>query len=125
MATMINATQLRVGHIIELDGGLYRVFQRDHITPGNLRAKVQVKIKNIETGISKEHRFRAEERVAKVFLDSREMEYLYDEGDHCVFMDQESYEQVSLSKEMLGEAVHFLTANRKIAVSFHQGKPVG
>src|SRR5688572_7597538 len=109
MSEMINATQLRVGHLIEHENAIYRVFDVMHITPGNLRAKVQVKMKNIENGISTENRFRAEERVKRVSLEQKQMEYLYKDGEHITFMDSETYEQTSLPKELLGEAVNLMT----------------
>lgn len=125
MSVMVPATQLRVGHMIEHEGIVYRVFDVMHITPGNLRAKVQVKMKNIENGVSTENRFRSDERVKRVTLDQKEMEYLYMDGDSCSFMDTTSYEQISLPKDFLGEAVSFLTANLKVSVNYYQEKPVG
>lgn len=125
MSEMVNANRLKLGAVIEYENSIYRIFDLAHLTPGNLRAMVQVKMKNIENGVSTEHRFRADERVKRVSLEQKEMEFLFADGDSCTFMDTETYEQISLPKEFIGEAVRFLTANMKAAVTYYQEKAVG
>ncbi len=122
---MLTATQIRVGHLIEVDGKVYRVLQMDHVTPGKGRGHVQVKMRDIADGTSRTQRFRSDEKVSKIHLEQRSMEYLYDEGERLTFMDSESFEQISLSKDLLGEAAGFLTANAQVAVNFHEDKAVG
>lgn len=121
----VNANQLRIGALIEYENQIYRIFELQHITPGNLRAKVQIKMKNIENGVATEHRFRSDEKVKRVSLEQKEVEYLYDEGDSLTFMDGSTYEQISLPKEFLGDAVGYLTPNMKVSVTYYQEKAVG
>src|SRR5438128_10451821 len=107
---MIQATQLRRGNTILLNGELYHVVEYQHITPGNWRGMVQTKLRKLSTGAIIDHRFRSEDRVERALLDEREMEYLYnDDGDHY-FMDTENYEQIHFSEEVLGDAVQYLVS---------------
>ena len=122
---MINATDIRKGNIIKMDGELYQVLTYHHATPGNLRGFVQVKLRNLASGTQKDHRFRSTDRVEKAFLDTQEMSYLYSDGDMFHFMNSETYEQVALSKESLGDAVDYLMPETVITVDFFEGKPVG
>jgi elongation factor P len=122
---MINATDIRKGNIIKMDGELYQVLTYHHATPGNLRGFVQVKLRNLNSGTQKDHRFRSTDRVEKAFLDNQEMSYLYSDGDMFHFMNSETYEQVGLSKEALGDAVDYLMPETVITVDFFEGKPVG
>ena len=122
---MIQATQLRRGNIIQMGEDLFRVVDYHHLTPGNWRASVQSKLKNLRTGAIIEHRFRSEDLVEKVALDKREMEYLYSDGDTHYFMDTENYEQTHFSSETLGDSMQYLVPNSKIAVEFHGSSPVG
>ncbi|MGH9393469.1 MAG: elongation factor P, partial [Terriglobales bacterium] len=100
------------------------VFSITHRTPGNLRAFVQAKIRNLRTGGMIEHRFRSEDRIERAVLDEMEMEFLYRDGDAFHFMNTENYEQTHLSSEALGDAVQFLITNLKIQVEYYEGKPV-
>src|SRR5262245_63169465 len=106
---MIQATQMKRGMCIKHDNGLFRVVSTQHITPGNWRGMVQTKIRNLKTGAISEHRFRSEDRVERAILDESEMEFLYQDGDMYHFMNNESFEQLALSQEVLGDAVHYLT----------------
>ncbi len=121
---LVPSTALRVGMIIEFNKDLYRVLNVNHVTPGNWRGMVQTKLKNIKTGSNLENRFRPEDKVEKVTFDEKEMEYLYKEDDHYVFMDTETYEQYPLSEETVGEAIQYIVANSKVAISFYEGKPI-
>lgn len=122
---MIQATRIRVGMIIIFENEPHRVLSVMHITPGNKRGLVQTKLRNLKSGLQKENRFRSEDTVARPFLEKKEMEYLYREGETYHFMDSESYEQTTLDKEMLGEAINYLLPNTKIQVEIFEGKPIG
>jgi elongation factor P len=120
----LSANQLRPGMIITHDGQLYSVFSVTHRTPGNLRAFVQAKLRNLRSGSMQEYRFRSEDRVERAVLDEMEMEYLYNDGNDYHFMNTETYDQIHLSKDVLGDAVQYLIPNLKIQVEFYEGKPV-
>lgn len=121
---MIQATQVRPGMVILLEGNLYRVLSVNHVTPGNWRGMVQTKLRNLKTGSNYEHRFRSEDRVEQGNLEQHEMEYLYSSGDEYVFMNTKTFEQVHLDREVLGDAVHYLTSNCKLDIDFYEGNPV-
>jgi len=121
----ISATQMRPGMVIKHNNELHAVFSVEHRTPGNLRAFIQAKLRNIRTGAMFEYRFRSGDAIDKVMVDETEMEFLYSEGDNYYFMNIESYEQTYLSKEILGDAVEYLTPNLLIKVEFYDGKAVG
>ena len=103
---------------------LYSIMKMEHRTPGNLRAFVQVKMRNLRTGAMFDNRFSSTEQVDRAILDEQEMEYLYDDGEQYTFMNTETYEQVALNKDLLGDAVFYLTPNIKVAVEFYEGKPI-
>ena len=121
----IPATQLRPGMIIKHNNDLHSVFSVEHRTPGNLRAFIQARLRNLRTGAMFEHRFRSGDALEKVTVDQIKMEYLYNDGDDFYFMDIENYEQTVLKHDILGDAVEYLTANLQIIVEFFDGKPVG
>ncbi|HZQ91623.1 MAG TPA: elongation factor P [Terriglobales bacterium] len=121
----IPATQLRPGMIIKHNNDLHNVFSVEHRTPGNLRAFIQAKLRNLRTGSMFEHRFRSSDPIDKITVDEEKMEYLYSDGDHYTFMNTETYEQITLGKDVLGDAVDYLTPNIQISVEFFDGKPVG
>ena len=121
----IPATQLRPGMIIKHNNDLHSVFSVEHRTPGNLRAFIQAKLRNLRTGAMFEHRFRSPDPIEKVNVDEVEMEFLYSDGDSYYFMDTSNYEQTHLSREILGDAVYYLISNLKIQVEFFDGKAVG
>ena len=101
----IPATQLRPGMIIKHNNDLHSVFSVEHRTPGNLRAFIQAKLRNLRTGAMFEHRFRSPDPIEKITVDEVEMEYLYNDGDSYYFMDTSNYEQTHLTKDILGDAV--------------------
>jgi len=121
----IPATQLRPGMIIKHNNELHAVFSVEHRTPGNLRAFIQAKLRNLRTGAMFEHRFRSPDAIEKITVDEVKMEYLYNEGDDHYFMNMENYEQTLLKRDTLGDAVEYLTPNLQITVEFFDGKPVG
>lgn len=120
----ISATQLRPGMVILHEKDLFSVFSITHRTPGNLRAFVQAKLRNLRSGSMIEHRFRSEDRVERAVLDETEMEFLYHDGDDYHFMNTETYDQIHLSHEVLGGAVEYLIPNLRIQVEFFEGRPV-
>jgi elongation factor P len=122
---MIQATQLKRGMCIKHDNELYRIVEATHKTPGNLRGLVQTKIRSLRTGATSEHRFRSVDMVERAILDEAQMEYLYQDGDMYHFMNNETFEQVGLSDEVLGDAVHYLTPNLQLAIEFYEGRPIG
>ncbi len=121
----IPATQMRPGMIIKHNGELHSVFKVEHRTPGNLRAFIQAKLRNLRTGAMFEHRFRSPDPIEKVTVDEVNMEFLYHDGDNFHFMNTETYEQIALSNEVLGDAADYLTANMQIKIEFFDGKAVG
>jgi len=121
---MLPATQLRPGMVIKFNKELFSVFKMEHRTPGNLRGFVQVKMRNFRTGTMIEHRFSSEDKVEKATLDEQEMEYLYDDGEYFYFMNTETYEQIHLTKDLLGDATNFLIPQLKVNVEFYEGKPI-
>jgi elongation factor P len=122
---MIQATQLKRGMCIKHDNDLYRVVSTQHVTPGNWRGMVQAKIRNLKTGAISEHRFRSEDRVERAILDETEMEFLYQDGNMYHFMNNETFEQLALSDEVLGDAVSYLVPNIKLAIEMYEERPVG
>ncbi|MFB3916731.1 MAG: elongation factor P [Terriglobales bacterium] len=121
----IPATQLRPGMVIKHNNDLHSVFKVEHRTPGNLRAFIQAKLRNLRTGAMFEHRFRSADAIEKITVDEVNMEYLYNDGDDYYFMNTENYEQTHLTRDTLGDAVEYLTPNLQIKVEFFDGKPVG
>jgi len=121
----IPATQMRPGMIIKHNDQLHLVFKVEHRTPGNLRAFIQAKLRNLRSGAMFEHRFRSGDAIEKVTVDEVSMEYLYNDGDDYYFMNPQNYEQTVLKASTLGDAVEYLTPNLQIKVSYFDGNPVG
>ena len=121
----IPATQMRPGMIIKHNNDLHLVFSVEHRTPGNLRAFIQAKLRNVRTGAMFEHRFRSGDAIEKINVDEIAMEFLYQDGDNYYFMNTENYEQTHLTREVLGDSVEYLIPNLQIKVEFYDGKAVG
>jgi elongation factor P len=121
----IPATQMRPGMIIKHRDQLHLVFKVEHRTPGNLRAFIQAKLRNIRTGAMFEERFRSADAIDKVVVDEISMEFLYNDGDDYYFMNPVDYEQTVLKGSTLGDAIEYLTPNLQIKVSYHDGQAVG
>ena len=121
----IPATQMRPGMIIKHKDQLHLVFKVEHRTPGNLRAFIQAKLRNIRTGAMFEERFRSADAIEKVVVDEISMEFLYNDGDVYYFMNPVDYEQTVLKGSTLGDAIEYLTPNLQIKVSYHDGHAVG
>jgi elongation factor P len=122
---LISATQLRVGMLLHIDGNLFRVLSTQHITPGNKRGLMQTTLRNVQTGTKVDQRFRSTDRVDRATLDSQEMEYLYADGDQYVFMHPETYEQISLNRDLLEDSLPYLVPNARVTVDFFEGNPIG
>ena len=120
----IPATQMRPGMIIKHNNDLHMVFSVEHRTPGNLRAFIQAKLRNVRTGAMFIERFRSPDPIDRIRVDEIKMEFLYNDGDDYYFMD-EAFEQTVLKKETLGDTVEYLIPNLSIDVSFYDGKAVG
>ena len=121
----IPATQMRPGMIIKHKDQLHLVFKVEHRTPGNLRAFIQAKLRNIRTGAMFEERFRSADAIEKVVVDEVSMEFLYNDGDDYYFMNPVDYGQTVLKGTTLGDAIEYLTPNLQIKVSYHDGQAVG
>jgi len=120
----IQAVQLRKGMIIELDGQLLRVHDFQHVTPGKGQAVMQTRLRNLRTGAMLDRRFRSQEAVERVMLESRAMEYLYQEGDAYVFMDSDTFEQIHLQATAIEDALPYMIANLALKVDFFEGEPI-
>ncbi len=120
----MQATQIRPGMVIKYNNDLYSIFSMVHRTPGNLRAFVQVRMRNLRNGSMTDNRFSSTESIDRAIMDEQEMEYLYDDGQFYYFMNTESFEQMHLTKEILGDAVDYLIPNLKVKVEFYEGKPI-
>lgn len=121
----MQATQIRRGQIIEIDGAPCRVMEFRHVTPGKGQAVVQTRLRNLRTGSSFEQRFRSTENVDRVILEQQQFEYLYQDGPEYVFMNTETYDQIHLNNEILGDATDYLLPNTQISVEFYQEEPIG
>ena len=121
----IPATQIRRGMVILFEGQPCKVVEFRHHTPGNLRAMVQTKLRNILSGSSFEHRFRSADTVERASLEQHEMEYLYSDGSHHHFMNTETFDQVALSADELGDAAEWLAPGIKIQAEFYDGSAIG
>ena len=122
---MISAGDFRNGVTFEEDGQVYQVIEFQHVKPGKGAAFVRTKLKNVETGQVVERTFRAGEKVGKATLDRREMQYLYKEGSEFIMMDNETYEQLSVSADQVGDGVKYLKENMEVQVLMHDGKIIG
>lgn len=120
----IKATQIRKGMILLYNGDLHAVTSMMHFTPGKGQAGVQVKMKNIKSGNNAENRFRSDESVEKANMEARKMEFLYDDGENYYFMDQQTFDQIPIKEEMIGEAKYYLLPNTLCDVSFFEEKPL-
>lgn len=122
---MINATQIRKGMIIKVEEGIYKVLEATHITPGKGQALMQTKLRNLKDQTFLDYRFRSKDRVEQAFLEEKEMEFLYQEGEDYIFMDLETYEQVKFSEDVIGDSICYLVPNVVFTIELHEGLPVG
>ena len=121
----MQATRLRKGMLVKMGVDLFRVLELQHVTPGNLRGFVRAKFRNIRTGSLADQKLRSEDEVERATLDEKKMQYLYQDGSTYHFMDTESYEQIGLTEEILGDAMQYLVAESVIEMEFYGSEPVG
>ena len=119
---MIKAVDLRKGRTIEYEDTLYVVHEASHVAKGNKRSYMQVKLKSLKGGRMIDVRFSVDARVGQPFLETKEYEYLYQDGDDYVFMDTTTFDQVNVSTELLGDMSKFLKSNEKVSCQVHEGK---
>ena len=117
-------SQVRKGMVILEGGQLYYVVDRDLNTPGNWRAILQLKLKNLKTGAVTMSRVRPEDKAEQAYLDKREMQYIYQDGDGYVFMDTETFDQITLSRDWVGDEMLYMKENNKAHVTLYEGKPL-
>ncbi len=120
----MNANDLRPGMIIRHNNELYTIHKAEHRTPGNLRAFVQAKMRNLRTGALADHRFRSEDTIERAAIDEVEMQYLYSDGDSYYFMNTANYEQIHLPKESVGDRAAYMMPDVLLKVAFFEGRPV-
>ncbi len=121
----MQATRLRKGMLIKVGENLLRVLELQHVTPGNLRGFVRVKLRNIRSGALADQKLRSEDEIERATLDQKSMQYLYRDGDAYHFMDTDSYEQIALTDEVLGDAMNYMVAESIIEMEFYGSEPVG
>jgi len=120
----VKASDLRPGMAVTLDGKLYVCVQAAHVTPGNLRAFVQAKLRCLADGVIMERRLRSSEELDQAFLDRRDMEYLYSDGTGHILMDNQSYDQVNIPADLVGDSVKFLKPNTPLTTLVSDGNIV-
>jgi elongation factor P len=120
----IKASDIRKGMVVNMDGNNFVVVDFAHRTPGNLRAFVQAKLKNMANGTTIEKRLRSDEQLEVPFVESRDFEYLYSAGDEHVFMDVETYDQLHFDPDIIGDSMLYLLPNTRVMVKYIDDKPV-
>jgi elongation factor P len=122
---MIQATQIRRGMVIKMNGVPHAVLTVMHLTPGNKRGIIQCNLRNLQTGNSTEERFRSSDKVEEAEIEPVEMEYIYFADNQYFFMNLETYEQIPVGADLVGNTAKFLQPNIKVSVEFYEGKPFG
>lgn len=122
---MVSSNDFKNGMTIELDGELYTIVEFQHVKPGKGQAFVRTKLKSLKTGNVHEKTFRAGEKVPKAHITQRNMQFLYPTGDFYVFMDNETFEQVNIHKDVMGEAIKWLKDGANMDVLFHEDLAIG
>jgi len=120
----ISGVDIRPGNIIEYEGGIWRAVKTQHTQPGKGGAYMQVEMKNLIDGRKTNVRFRSAEVVERVRLDTKDFQFLYAEDETLVFMDKDSYEQVTLAKDLLGDACAFLTDGMDVTMELYEERPI-
>jgi elongation factor P len=122
---MIQATQIRKGMLVKIDGVPHIVMDVAHITPGNWRAIIQCKMRNLMTNVAREMRLRSSDRLEEAEIEPVEMEYIYMANELYYFMNVETYEQVGIDRDILGDTIRYLKPNVRVKVEYYEGKPFG
>ena len=121
---LINVTAVRTGNILEWDGGLWKVVKTQHVTPGKGVACMQLEMRNIEKGNKTNKRFNSSEKVDRVTLNQRTMQYLYVDGDQYNFMDMETYDQLALGEDMVENAIPYMLPEMEVEIEFYEDRPL-
>ena len=121
---MIKAVELRKGRVVIRDGDLFVVHSINHVAKGNKRSYMQSKLKNLRSGSMMEVRFSVDERIEIPFVETKEYEFLYRDGDNFVVMDLESYDQLPISAEIVGDAAKWLGLNQKVTCELFEGQMI-
>jgi len=126
MASYITGNGVRVGYVIVYNNDLWRVMAAEHRTPGNKRAFMQAKLRNLKNGTQTDVKFRADEELERATLEQAEMEFLYEDptSGYC-FMNSETYEQVFVEAEIVGDIKLYMLPNTKAMIEFHEDKAIG
>ena len=119
------ATQIRRGMVIVFEGDPCRITEFRHHTPGNLRAMVQAKLRNLRTGSSFEHRFRAADSIEKASMETHDLEFMYQGGETFHFMNTQNYDQLEIEEEVLGDNAQWMQPGMKIVAEYYNGRPIG
>jgi elongation factor P len=122
---MINATQIRKGMILKIEGVLYKVTEANFVAPGNWKTMMMTRLRNLKDGSIKDMRFRGGDRVEQAYVEEQDMEFLYQNGDEYVFMNHETFDQISFPEEVIGEGKSYLVPNIIFTVEMYEGRPVG
>jgi elongation factor P len=125
MAETVSTNQFKNGMHIELDGSAWRIVEFQHVKPGKGGAFVRTKLKNLDSGSVVDKTFRAGEKFARVHTETKNVQYLYDSGDEVVFMDEQSYEQISLPRESVSDALDYIEPSSTVQLLTVDGRPSG
>jgi elongation factor P len=120
----MQANDLRPGMVINHNGELYSIYKAEHRTPGNLRAFVQAKMRQLRSGAMVDHRFRSTDNVERAVIDETDMQYLYSDGDSYCFMNTATYDQVHLHKDVVGDRAKYLVPDVVLKVEYYEGRPI-
>lgn len=120
----INSTAIRTGHILDWDGALWRVMKTHHVTPGKGVACMQIEMRNLMTGNKTNKRFNSTERVERVTLEQKNMQYLYNDGDTYHFMDTKNYDQIELTRDLLATVLPYMLPEANVIIEFHGDQPL-
>ena len=121
----ISASDARIGNLIEYQGKLWRILKKDHVKPGKGGAFAQLEMKALKDGTKLNERFRSDDKLEKAHVEPRKMQYLYPDGEQFVFMDLETYEQIPLEQDLIGNQSGYLQANLEVQLNFHNENPIG
>lgn len=122
---IVTATNIRKGQMVAYEGGMYRVHDINHVTAGRGRGHIQAKLRKVPEGSMHDQRLRPEEKIEILHIDRVKMSYMYTDGHEYTFMNNETYEQVTIPEELLGDDVLYLVENIEVEVDFHDGTPIG
>ena len=120
----MQANDLRPGMVIKHNNELFSIYKAEHRTPGNLRAFVQAKMRNLRTGAISDHRFRSTDDVERAIIDETEMQYLYSDGDSYCFMNTQTFDQVHIHKDVIADRAQFLVPDVMLKVEYYEGRPI-